>query len=101
MLELLKSNFQAILTALGNNQLSIIIIALIICNGYFIKQWTDAKEDCDKRVFKIEQQKDSISAISFDRLIKLYDLQTMNERRTQVIDSVVKEKIVKPIEKNK
>src|SRR5690606_27804627 len=101
MLELLKTNFQAILTALGNNPLSIIIIALIISNGYFIKQWTDTKEECDTRVFKIEQQKDSISAISFNRLIKLYDLQTMDKRRTQTIDSVVKEKIVKPIEETK
>lgn len=98
MLELIKLNFPSIISTLRDKPLVIIVLALLLSNGYFIRKWVNSKEDCEELVYQVIKEKDEIQAVSWERLIELYDLRTIENRKTEAYDSLLNEKIIKPIE---
>lgn len=93
MIELIKLNFKDLLSTFVTKPWVGLVLFFMFLTGYFINKWTSANTDCNKRIYELQHQKDSLVAISFDRLLTLQKLQTDMELERRKYDSILRSKL--------
>lgn len=90
MLEILKLNFKELLQTFVAKPWVGLVLFFMFLSGYFMNKWSKSNINCNIRIEEIQQQKDSLVAISFNRLIELQKLQTMLEVERRTYDSLLR-----------
>lgn len=95
MLDIIKTNFLELLNLFVKKPWVILVLLFIGSTSYFMTKWVDTKDDCTEQIAKIQNEKDSIMANSYNIIIQA-------NREKDKIDSAIRNDLLgKIVELNK
>lgn len=97
---IIGNNFKELLVVLERRPFLIIILSLLFTSGLFMRHWLTGKEDCVEEVKILNDSIQSLHKEVFNYKFESLYYRKIIETANDDLDSVIREKIIKPLQQN-